>query len=176
MKLFIDTSNKKLILAIVNEKNKIIDFSMKDSNNDMVKITLPLIEKFLIKNKFKIDEFDEFMITNGPGSFTGVKVAMNIVGSINVVKKIKKIHVINTFKLLSERKKYTAIRFGKKKYYLKSGRKISIVDNLDGINKNEIIMGYDNFNKSKLQKKINDKSFKVLDNIDKVKIKYLTNF
>ncbi|NQX83425.1 MAG: hypothetical protein HRS50_01765, partial [Mycoplasmataceae bacterium] len=40
----------------------------------------------------------------------------------------------------------------------------------------KITMDYDNFNKDKLQKKINNKTFKLLDNLDKVKIKYLSNF
>ncbi len=177
MKLFLDTSNKKFILAIINEDNIIVDFLMRKSNNDMVKNTLPLIKKFLDKNNLEINNINEYMITTGPGSFTGVKVAINIVRSINLINPIKKIHTISTFDLLSNKNtKYTAIRFGKNKYYLNKKRKTNIVDNLIGIDADEITMDYDDFNKNKLQEKINNKSFKVLDNINKVKIKYLTNF
>lgn len=177
MKLFIDTSNKKIILAIVNDKNRIIDFLIKDTNNDMVENALSIIREFVKKNKLDLLFFDEYMITTGPGSFTGVKVSLNILRSINLVKKIEKVHTIGTFKLLEQKgKKYIAIPFGKNKYYLKNGGKIKVVDNLDEIAKSNIIFGYDSFTVKTLKEKINSDSFKVLDNIDKVKLKYLTVF
>lgn len=179
MKFFIDTSNKKLILAIINEKNIIVDFSMKDSNNDMVKNTLPFIEKLLKKNKLKFEDVKEYMFTTGPGSYTGVKVAINIVRSINMVNPIDLVHIINTFDLITNGKtKYTALKVGKNKFYLRNNRikKIKSIDLIDDKIKASLTMDYDLFNKELLQEKISNNSFKVLDNINKVKINYINKF
>lgn len=177
--MFIDTSNKKLVLAIINQEKEIVDFFIKDSNNDMVKNALDLIEKFIKKNKLNIEDFSEYMITTGPGSFTGVKVAINIVRSLNMVNKIEKIHTINTFDLLSEKNNtHTAISFGKDKFYLKNNKKTKVkVATKEDIKEIEnITIDYEHLTKEFLQEKINNKSFKILDNLNKVKIKYLTNF
>ena len=180
MKLFIDTSNKKLILAIIDNENNVIDFFLEETNNDVVKNALPYLEKLIKKNNFNISDFDDYMITIGPGSFTGVKVALNIVRTINLVNPIKKIYTIDTFKLIDDKKRYIAIPFGKNKFYLKDKKhflsKVKIINNIDVVDKNKINFGYDNFDKNKLMEKINNKSFKLLDNLDKVKIKYITKF
>ncbi len=179
MKLFIDTSNKKLVLAIINEENIIVDFSMKDSNNDMVKNTLPLIEKFIKKNKLQFEDFNDYMLTTGPGSYTGVKVAINIIRSINLVNEINALHVINTFDLITNNKtKYTALKAGKNKFYLRNNKlkKTKSVETIDEKIKESLTMDYDSFNKELLQEKISNNSFKVLDNINKVKINYINKF
>ena len=179
MKLFIDTSNKKIILAIIDKEDVIVDFFIEDTNNDVVKNCVFLIKKFLAKNNIKINDLNEYMLTIGPGSFTGVKVGLNIVRSFNLVNLVKKIYVIDTFTLLKEdNMDFTVIPFGKKKFYLKqnSKKKIEIVDYEKFIQLKNVTIGYDNFNKDSLKKKIDNKSFKLLDNLDKVKIKYLSKF
>ena len=181
MKFFIDTSNKKLIFAIINDQNKIIDFLMQDTNNDVVKTSVFLLKKFIKKNKLKFEDITDYMLTTGPGSFTGVKVALNIIRSINLLHPINKIHTISTFDLLEEKNsKYIAIKFGKGKYYLKEKKsilsKVKVVKNISVYSKNDIVVDYDNFSKEKLKNKIDSKAFKILDNVNKVKINYLSNF
>ncbi len=181
MKLFIDTSNKKFILAIVNDENSIIDFLMKDTDNDIIKNSISMIKKFVDKNKVNLNDINEYMITIGPGSFTGVKVALNIVRTINLVNPVNKIYTINTFNLIDDKeKRYTAIPFGKNKFYLKDKKrvfkKVKIISEFEKIKKDEVNFGYDNFTKEKLMKKIKNNSFKLLDNLDKVNIEYLRNF
>ncbi len=179
MKLFIDTSNKKLILAIINDENVIVDFLMKDTNKDMVKITLPFIEKFLKKNNLKFEDILEYMTTTGPGSYTGVKVAINIIRTINLIHSINKIHTINTFNLITKKgTKYSALRVGKNKFYLRNNKlKITkTVLEIDDKKMKSISMDYDDFNREHLQQKILQKEFKVVDNISKVNINYINKF
>lgn len=178
MKLFIDTSNDKTIFAIVNDNNIIESFSMKENNKDVVEKINYNLDVFLNKNNININEIENFMITIGPGSFTGVKVALNIVRTINIIKSNINLEIISTFKLLSEKnKKGVAIKFGKNKFYYKDN---SFFKKATKISKEElkenIVIGYENFSKEKLQEKIDNKSFKIIDNLDKVKIKYMTNF
>lgn len=176
MKLFIDTSNKKIILALI-KNDLIIDFFIEDTNNDIVKNSLAIIEKFLTKNKTRLGLIKKYMITIGPGSFTGVKVALNIIRTVDMVNSIDSIETIETFDLITNStNNKTAIKFGKSKYYLKYNKKIKIIthEKLKEIEK--VNIGYDNFTSELLQEKINNKEFKLLDNLNKVKIKYISDY
>jgi len=181
MRLFIDTANKKIIFAIINDKNEIIDFFIKDTNNDVAKTSIFLLEKFIAKNKISFEDIDGYMLTIGPGSFTGVKVGLNIVRTIDLLYPVQKIYTIDNFDLLKEKdKKYTAIRFGKNKFYFLNKKstlsKPKIITSLKEYKKTEVTLGYDNFSKEKLKEKIYDNSFKFVDNLSKVKLKYLNKF
>ncbi len=179
MKLFIDTSNKKLILATIDYSNNVVDFSIQNTDNNMAKIAVDEISKFLKNQNSSINDITEYLFTTGPGSFTGVKVALNIISSISITKKIEKIHIIDSFKLIEQDKYiYTAIPFGKSKYYLKKNKsnKINVVNQTEIKEYTSVNYGYDLMNKELLQKKINAKNFKIVDNLDKVKIKYLSTF
>ncbi len=179
MKLFIDTSNKKIILATLDYANRVTNYSVRDTNNDMVKIAVQEVNDFLKRSNEDINEITEYMFTIGPGSYTGVKVAMNIVSSINLVKPIEKYHIIDSFNLI-ERDNYmnTAIPFGKSKFYVRKlkSSKIDVLTNKEIKELESVNYGYDNFTRELLQEKIDNKSFKIVDNLDKVKIKYLSTF
>ncbi len=179
MKLFIDTSNKKLILAAINQDNNVVDFLMKDTDNNIVKNSIPELEAFLNKNGMTLNNIEEFMMTIGPGSFTGVKVALNIINTVSLIREVNKIKTIDSFKLI-EQDKYdgTVIPFGKSKYYFKKKKKskISVINDEQFKKLVNVTAGYDNFTKEILQQKIDDKAFKIVDNLDKVKIKYLSAF
>ncbi len=179
MKLFIDTSNKKLILAAIDDNNKVVSFSNKDTDNDIVKTVVTELENFLNKNDMTLNTVEEFLFTVGPGSFTGVKVALNIISSVALIRNIGRVRVIDSFKLI-EQEKYdgTVIPFGKSKYYFKKARKskVTIIDTDKFNSMSNINDGYNAFTKELLQQKINDKAFKIVDNLDKVKIKYLSAF
>ncbi len=177
MKLFIDTSNKKIMLATIDSNNNVVDFMIKDTDNNIVKNALPEIESFLSKNKLKLNNIRDFMITVGPGSFTGVKVAYNIVNSVSLITDINEISTIDTFKLIEQEGfEGTVIPFGKSKYYFKKKNKVVVINSDEYEQLNNINDGYKKFNKEILQQKINDKAFKIVDNLDKVKIKYLSAF
>ncbi len=180
MKLFIDTSNKKLILATIDYSNNVIDFSMQDTDNNMAKITVNEIEKFLTKNNLSLNEINEYLFTIGPGSFTGVKVAINIIRTISLTNAINKYHIIDSFTLI-ENAVYenTVIPFGKSKYYHKKvkGNKVNVISKEELRSLSSVNNGYKNFTKELLQRKIKSKkSFKAINKLDKAKIKYLSAF
>ncbi len=179
MKLFIDTSNKKLILATIDYSNNVVDFLVKNTDNNMAKIAVDEVDKFLKRQNSSLEDVTEYLFTTGPGSFTGVKVALNIISAISITRKIEKFHIIDSFKLIEQdRFAYTAIPFGKSKYYLKKSKssKINVVNQTEIKEYSSVNYGYDLINKELLQKKINAKNFKIVDNLDKVKIKYLSTF
>ncbi len=179
MKLFIDTSNKKLIFAIVVGGNKVTSFYCKDTNNDIAKNAIPELEKFLSYESKTINDVDEFMFTIGPGSYTGVKVALNIITTLSLTNEFKQFYIIDSFKLVEQNKyDHTVIPFGKSKYYHKRNKKdkIFVITEEEKQNLKNVNDGYANFTKEVLEQKINSKAFKIVDNLDKVKIKYLSAF
>ncbi len=179
MKLFIDTSNKKLIFGLIDEFNNVVDFYIDNTNNDIVKRTLVDVKKFLMKNKLELNKINNFLITIGPGSFTGVKVALNILNSVALINEIESVKVIDSFKLIEQDEfDSTVIPFGKSKFYFKKkkSKKITIISEEDFKKLDNVNNGYDNFTKEILEQKINSKAFKLVDNLDKIKIKYLSTF
>ncbi len=179
MKLFIDTSNKKMIFALLNHSDQITNFHIEETNNDMVKNSVSNLKKFLKENKLVINDIYEFLLTIGPGSFTGVKVALNIVSSVALTKELKSFRVIDSFSLIENNNSNgTVIPFGKSKYYLKMKhkKKIKIINDEEFKSMKNINDGYENLTKELLQNKINNNKFKIIDNLDKIKIKYLSAF
>ncbi len=179
MKLFIDTSNKKIVLALLSHTDQIVDFYIEDTNNDMVKNSISKLQNFLKNNKLVINDIHEFLLTTGPGSFTGVKVALNIVNSVALTKELNSFRVIDSFTLIENNDSIaTAIPFGKSKYYLKMKRKkkIKVINQEEYDSLKNVNNGYDNLTKELLQEKINNNKFKIIDNLDKIKIKYLSAF
>ena len=176
MKLFIDTSNKKFILALINDL-EVIAFEMKDTNNNVAKMANKWIEQFLKKNKIKLEDIETFYTTIGPGSFTGVKVSANIINTIKLTRNIG-IEVINTFDLLNmPGVDWIAMPFGKSKYYLKWNRiwkpGFKTVTELPKEDEKLIgIIGYENFDAIELQKKLH--KFKTVSKVEPIyaKINY----
>ncbi len=176
MKLFLDSSSNYFILALIDEKNQIIDYKKIQTNNDIVKNSIKYLNLFLEENNIKVLDINEVFITNGPGSFTGVKIPYNIAATLNLVKKFSKIYYINTFELLDNDDKTPCVRFSKNKSYIRKSNfifwsKINIINNNDI--DNEVHFNYDDLNVQHLQNKINAKKFKQVKKLEKIKIQYL---
>lgn len=179
MKVFIDTSNKKLILALLDYSDNIKDYKEISTNNNMVKITVDEINKFYQHNKIESRNVTEYFLVTGPGSFTGVKVGLNFINTMSLVSKVKKVHTINSFRLIEDpRFEATVIPFGKNKYYHKAFRskKIRVITHEELRNLPNVNDGYDNLTKEKLQWKIKQRIFKTYENLDKIKVEYLSAF
>ncbi len=73
--LLIDTCQKYLHLEIWEEKAKKIEKFLLTQNNVSEKL-IPLVQETLSEVKMDIDDIDEIVLVNGPGSFTGVRVGL----------------------------------------------------------------------------------------------------
>lgn len=73
--LFLDSSDKKVILALLKNE-KVIDSIVEDNDNHLSEKFLPFIKNLIDRNNLKIDEIDKIYIVNGPGSFTGVRIGV----------------------------------------------------------------------------------------------------
>ena len=75
--LFIDTHDKDLIIALYKD-GKLVSVEKKESMRNHSDYAMPLIEKTLMDNSLDINNINEILVVNGPGSFTGVRIGVTI--------------------------------------------------------------------------------------------------
>ena len=75
--LLISTSTKELLVAItIDDEIKYI--YSKETNGDMSTIIMPVIDEAFNKTNINIRDIDTIYVTNGPGSFTGIRIGLTI--------------------------------------------------------------------------------------------------
>lgn len=74
--LFIDTCTEVLNVALI--KDSIILGSSTISSSEHSKYTMPEIEKLFKNNNINPKSVNKIMVTNGPGSFTGIRIGVTI--------------------------------------------------------------------------------------------------
>lgn len=88
IRLLMDTSNQYLMVSLYEDDNCLETIqelgSKKQSEN-----AIPYLEKLLKKYNKELLDIDEMIITKGPGSYTGVRVAMTIAKTLSVVSPVK---------------------------------------------------------------------------------------
>jgi tRNA A37 threonylcarbamoyladenosine modification protein TsaB len=145
----------------------------------MVKQGAKLIFEFLEKYNLEPESFNGYMLTTGPGSFTGLKVAYNILQTFSLLYPVDVVYAISTFDLVHTKKtEYVALPFGKNKSYLKSYRipfnkkfKVVPMDEITSLSeKHTIDIGYANFSQEELEYKIKNKKFKKYSSLDDIKL------
>lgn len=74
--LFIDTSTNTLTVALIKEGIVLEESTVSSSEHS--KQTLPEIEKLFKNNNIEPKSVNKIMVTNGPGSFTGIRIGVTI--------------------------------------------------------------------------------------------------
>jgi len=75
--LFIDSATATLVVAIVIN-GEIVYFYNRQTGKDMSSAIMPVIEEAFAKSKIKPENLDKIFVTNGPGSFTGIRVGLAV--------------------------------------------------------------------------------------------------
>lgn len=78
MMLSIDSSAKSTAVAVTDE-NKLLAEGFENSGYTHSETLLPLVDATLKKAGKSIDDIDSFAVTNGPGSFTGLRIGCALV-------------------------------------------------------------------------------------------------
>lgn len=101
--LAFDTTNRFASVAISN-KDMIIAYEEQLSPSMQAESLMNMIENCLNSSKLHYKDIDYLAITNGPGSFTGIRIGLAAALGISCASKIKSV-VINNFELLNFRAK-----------------------------------------------------------------------
>ena len=85
--LFLDTSSKKLVVALVKD-NEVISLVEKETLNDHSKYLVPIIDEELNKNNLDIKDVNKIYVIKGPGSFTGTRIAVTVAKTLSYALNI----------------------------------------------------------------------------------------
>ncbi len=86
--LIMDTSNQYLLIALY-EDGICLDTIQELGSKRQSENAIPYLSSLLEKHHKELLEIDEVILTKGPGSYTGVRVAMSIVKTLSVITDIK---------------------------------------------------------------------------------------
>ncbi len=86
--LIMDTSHQYLIIALY-EDGKCIESIQEMGSKRQSENAIPYLSSLLEKHHKELKDLDEMIITRGPGSYTGVRVAMTIAKTLSVVSSIQ---------------------------------------------------------------------------------------
>lgn len=97
--MIVDSSTKTLYIGLVKD-NKVIDERYVSGRNDHAKNILATIEDVLAKENIKINELHSIICGVGPGSYTGVRMAVTV-GKMIATNTNVKLYGISTLYLMS---------------------------------------------------------------------------
>ena len=90
--LFINTSTKNKVVSIVVD-NEIKYLYKNDNIKDLAVSLMPTIKEAFKKANLKPNEIDTIFVTNGPGSFTGIRIGLTVAKVMAWSLKIKVIPI-----------------------------------------------------------------------------------
>ncbi len=77
------------VMFIGYSKNKeLVDYSIRIAQKDHAKYLVDRISQVLQRNKIKLTDLDEIIVGIGPGSYTGLRVAIMVAKMLGYTKKI----------------------------------------------------------------------------------------
>jgi len=95
MLVYINTTEKNLLkFALINKKSEVFLFKKEVLNKQSENMTL-LFNKFLKKNKVKLDKLEKIIVNRGPGSFTSVRIGVVLANTLSYSLKIPVIGIDN---------------------------------------------------------------------------------
>ena len=77
LSLLLDSANKELLVALYKDDKK-IDEIRYEAWQRQSELMIPELDKILKRNEIDPKTIDEIVVTQGPGSYTGVRIALTI--------------------------------------------------------------------------------------------------
>lgn len=97
--LFIDTCHHNLIVGIYKDNKELILLN-EISDNHLSERLLPLIDKAFLEVNLDINDTDNIIVANGPGSFTGVRIGVTVAKTLAYSLNCK-IHTVSELKVMA---------------------------------------------------------------------------
>lgn len=184
MNLFADTSNWNLIV-LLEKDNKIIDSYIKRGTKKVSDIMVDSIKELLSKNKISIKDIKNVYITKGPGSYTGVRIALTMARTLKTLDDKYQIYTIDSLLYQAGKKNVISVldARGKKVYVgvyenghiiqepeiIETSKLVDVEEKYDGY---EIKQDYQDMNFEKNFLELKDE-FELVNKVDDLKPIYL---
>lgn len=92
--LFFDVSTNVMYVGLAKD-DILIDYSIRFATRDHAKYLVDRIDQVLKRNKLRLDQIDELIIGFGPGSYTGIRIAV-VVGKMLAYAKAVKLRTVSS--------------------------------------------------------------------------------
>ena len=171
--LLIDTTTSNIIVSIIEDNNILFEYK-ETIISDMSSKILPIISNGLNSINLKLKDIDKIFVSNGPGSFTGIRVGITVAKTIAWALK-KEIVPISSLELMATtptNKKYLvpmidarrgnvfAGIYDKNLDIIKEDKLINLNELVENLNNEYEFISYDNINLNNI----------VIPNVDVLKI------
>lgn len=101
--LILDSATKILYISLIKD-NKVLFEKYLEGFNDHAKNIVYLVDEALKENKISVDDLGKIVVGIGPGSYTGVRMAVTVAKMLSSFKEIP-LYEISTLKLMASGKK-----------------------------------------------------------------------
>lgn len=93
----IDTSHRFLLVALIRD-DQLIDHVQLECFKHQSEYLVPQVQQILEKHQLEVNDIDNWVVTAGPGSYTGVRIGMTMVKVIGSIMK-KNVYTLSTLQL-----------------------------------------------------------------------------
>ncbi|AVP49394.1 tRNA (adenosine(37)-N6)-threonylcarbamoyltransferase complex dimerization subunit type 1 TsaB [Williamsoniiplasma luminosum] len=138
MKLFIDTTNWKLIFILIKDE-QIIDQFLLDNTKKISDIFFDSLNLFLKRNNLTLKMLNDFYLTIGPGSYTGVRIGLSMVKTLKVLNPQINVFVVDSLKFQAgNENKISLINARSNKFYASVLSDYKIKEAIQLINQDQV--------------------------------------
>lgn len=92
--LFFDVSTNVMYVGLAKD-DILVDYSIRFATKDHAKYLVDRIDQVLKRNKLRLDQIDELIIGYGPGSYTGIRIAV-VVGKMLAYARAVKLRTVSS--------------------------------------------------------------------------------
>lgn len=100
--LLLDSSNTKLAVGIAKD-DILLDKIYYDAWQRQSEFMIQEINNILNRNKILPSQINEIIVTDGPGSYTGVRISLTIAKVVGVLNENLKIYLLSSLEILKDK-------------------------------------------------------------------------
>ena len=100
--LLLDSSNTKLAVGIAKD-DILLDKIYYDAWQRQSEFMIQEINNILSRNKILPNQINEIIVTDGPGSYTGVRISLTIAKVVGVLNENVKIYLLSSLEILKDK-------------------------------------------------------------------------
>lgn len=86
-RLVFDVSTQLMFVGYI-KGDQLVDYSIRVALRDHAKYLVDRIDQLLKRNKLTLEGLDELIVGHGPGSYTGIRIAVTVAKMLGYTKKI----------------------------------------------------------------------------------------